>query len=118
MSDSTQAQRTFKPLVKLTGLYENVSQKTGETYYTGFLGSAKVVILKDKQAEPGKTTWNLCVQEKETKPDARQGYKPAQNAVQQGSHAQGRQTHPQQQGWSQNAAYGQSGYKNDDNLPF
>ncbi|MBF0437452.1 MAG: hypothetical protein HQL77_19105 [Magnetococcales bacterium] len=56
--------REYKPLVKLTGLYENKSKKTGETYFAGFLGSAKVLIMKDKNAEPAKPSWTLFVQEK------------------------------------------------------
>ncbi|MBF0098222.1 MAG: hypothetical protein HQM05_12880 [Magnetococcales bacterium] len=60
-------ERRFKPLIKLAGLYENQSQRSGETYFAGYLGSAKVVVLRDKNAEPGKPTWNLCIQEREPK---------------------------------------------------
>ena len=110
-------ERAFKPLVKLTGLYENTSQKTGERYFTGFLGSAKVVILLDKKAEPGKTTWNLCIQEKEPKPDtaptpyaqppARYAAPPAPQAAQPGYSDWNRQTYQQQQGRPHGAAHAQ-----------
>ncbi|WP_130471414.1 hypothetical protein [Candidatus Magnetaquicoccus inordinatus] len=60
-------ERRFKPLIKLAGLYENQSQRSGETYFAGYLGSAKVVVLRDKNAEPGKPTWSLCIQEREPK---------------------------------------------------
>ncbi|MBF0141446.1 MAG: hypothetical protein HQL74_14345 [Magnetococcales bacterium] len=59
----------LKPLVKLTGLYEKQSKKIGETYLFSYLGGAKVLILKDKNAAPGKPGWSLCVQEKPVKPD-------------------------------------------------
>ena len=65
--------RKYKPLVKLTGLYENQSQRSGETYFSGYLGAVKVVVLRDKNAEPGKPGWSLCVQEKEPKPEQGQG---------------------------------------------
>ena len=64
----------YKPLVKLTGLYENKSRKSGDTYFTGYLGAAKVVILRDTRAEPGKPGWNLFVQEREPKGNQGQGY--------------------------------------------
>lgn len=65
--------RAFKPLIKLTGMYENVSKRSGDTYFAGFLGGAKVMLFRDKNAEPGKPGWSLCVQEKEPKPDQGQG---------------------------------------------
>ena len=67
-------ERQYKPLVKLTGLYENQSKRTGDTYFAGFLGNAKVMVLRDKNAEPGKPGWSLFVQEKEPKPDQGQGH--------------------------------------------
>lgn len=59
-------QRAFKPLVKLTGMYENISKTSGDTYFVGFLGNAKIMLFRDKNAEQGKPGWNLCLQEKET----------------------------------------------------
>ncbi|MBF0339686.1 MAG: hypothetical protein HQL95_01820 [Magnetococcales bacterium] len=76
-----------KPLVQLTGMYENTSRRSGETYYAGYLGSSKIMLFRDKNAEPGKPGWSLCVQEKDPKPSQGQG-----------------QGQPQQQG------YGQQGY--------
>lgn len=52
---------TNAPLVKLAGLYENRSQKTGDPYFVGYLGGAKVLLLKDKRAEPGKPGWSLFI---------------------------------------------------------
>ncbi|MBF0213035.1 MAG: hypothetical protein HQM00_05645 [Magnetococcales bacterium] len=58
-----------KPLVKLTGMYENVSKNSGETYFAGYLGNSKIMLFRDKNAEPGKPGWSLCVQEKDPRPD-------------------------------------------------
>ncbi len=91
-------ERKFKPLVKLTGLYENQSQRSGETYFTGYLGAVKVVVLRDKKAEPGKPGWSLCVQEKEPTPEQGQGN---------GGYGQG-QSHGQSHGQSQSQGYGQN----------
>ena len=57
----------FKPLVKLTGLYENTSKKSGDVYFAGYLGAAKILVMRDKRAEPGKPTWGIFVQEPEPK---------------------------------------------------
>lgn len=65
-------ERKFYHLVKLTGLYENQSKKTGDTYFAGYLGAAKILILRDTRAEPGKPGWSLFVQEREPKQDQRQ----------------------------------------------
>ena len=48
------------PLVKLTGLYENVS-KDGRTYYSGLLGVSKILLLKDRNQVEGKPGWSLMV---------------------------------------------------------
>jgi hypothetical protein len=43
----------------LTTLYEKQS-KTGNTYYTGRLGKARVILLKDREPSPdGTPTWSL-----------------------------------------------------------
>ena len=55
-------------LIRLTGLYENRSQKTGEVYYAGVLGGAKVLLLKDNRAADGQPTWALFIQERAPKP--------------------------------------------------
>lgn len=80
------------PLVKLTGMYENQSQRTGATYFAGYLGTAKVLLLKDSKAEPGQPGWSLMIQEREHKatngqgvtaqqagPSPRQGYNAGSN---------------------------------------
>ena len=89
-------ERKFKPLVKLTGLYENQSQRSGETYFSGYLGAVKVVVIRDKHAEPGKPGWNLCIQEKDPKPEQGHGN---------GGYGQGQS---QGQGYGQSHGYGQS----------
>ncbi|MEO5349792.1 MAG: hypothetical protein H7836_09110 [Magnetococcus sp. YQC-3] len=91
-------ERKFKPLVKLTGLYENQSQRSGETYFTGYLGAVKVVVIRDKHAEPGKPGWSLCIQERDTKPDQGEGN---------GGYGQG-QSRGQSYGQSRGQSYGQS----------
>lgn len=102
-------ERQYKPLVKLTGLYENVSKRTGDTYFSGYLGNVKVVVLRDKNAEQGKPGWSLCVQEKDPKPDQGQGQGQANGGY---SHSQGYQSQTQNQGYGQsqqqNKGYGQS----------
>jgi hypothetical protein len=52
---------TGAPLVKLAGLYENKSARTGDNYFVGYLGAAKVLLLRDKKAEPGQPGWSLCI---------------------------------------------------------
>ena len=47
---------TEQTLVKLTGLYENQS-KAGQTYFVGYLGASKVLVLKDKHATEGQPGW-------------------------------------------------------------
>lgn len=57
-------------LIKLTGLYENVGKTTGQTYFVGLLGNAKVLLLKDKFATEGQPGWALVVT---PRPDLRGG---------------------------------------------
>lgn len=52
---------TGSPLVKLTGLYENKSAKTGDPYFVGYLGAAKVLLLRDKKAAEGQPGWSLFI---------------------------------------------------------
>ena len=91
-------ERKFFPLVKLTGLYENQSKKTGDTYFAGYLGAAKVLILRDTRAEPGKPGWGLYIQEREPKQNQgqTQGYGQPQGYQGQGHH-QGQSQQPQGQ---------------------
>lgn len=60
-------------LIRLTGLYENRSQKTGETYFSGVLGGAKVLLLKDSRAGEGQPGWALMIAERPAKPAGSEG---------------------------------------------
>ncbi|MFZ1415496.1 MAG: hypothetical protein WAS73_13080 [Defluviicoccus sp.] len=55
-------------LIRLTGLYENRSQKTGEVYFSGVLGGAKILLLKDSRAGEGQPGWALMIAERPAKP--------------------------------------------------
>jgi hypothetical protein len=53
----------YRPQVKLARLYEKTS-KTGNQYFVGRIGMAKVAILKSKElAEDGSPMWDVLVQE-------------------------------------------------------
>lgn len=56
--------------IKLTGLWAN-QMKSGQTYYTGSLGSARLVIFpnsyKEKDSDPD---YNLFIQPKQNKDSA------------------------------------------------
>ena len=105
-------ERKFHPLVKLTGLYENQSKKTGDTYFAGYLGTAKVLILRNTRAEQGKPGWGLFIQEREPKQDQgqQQGYEPSrgyQGQGQQGQQQSYGQPQGQQHGYQGQAHHGQ-----------
>lgn len=54
--------------VKLMELREYVSERSGKTYFSGFLGKAKVVVLRDERAEctgREKARWNVLLEEPE-----------------------------------------------------
>ncbi|MGU3662014.1 hypothetical protein [Methylobacterium fujisawaense] len=54
--------------VKLFELREYVSERTGNTYFSGFLGKAKVVVLRDDRAEctgKEKARWSVLLEEPE-----------------------------------------------------
>lgn len=55
-------------LIRLTGLYENRSQKTGEVYFSGVLGGVKILLLKDNRAGEGQPGWALMIAERAPKP--------------------------------------------------
>lgn len=65
--------RDSGPLVPLAGLYENTSARTGAVYYVGYLGKAKLVMLKARDAKEGEPTWMLFVQERAPKPAGTEG---------------------------------------------
>lgn len=61
-----------RPRLVLTELREYRSERTGSTYFAGYLGKARVVMLRDERAEiTGKEVarWNLLVEE----PEPREG---------------------------------------------
>jgi hypothetical protein len=61
--------------VKLMELREYVSDRSGKTYFSGFLGKAKVVVLRDERAEctgREKARWNVLLEE----PEPRDGDRP------------------------------------------
>ena len=47
-------------LIRLTGMYENTS-KAGQQYFVGYLGAAKVLLLKDQRAAEGRPGWALMI---------------------------------------------------------
>lgn len=60
------------PRVKLTELREYRSERTGNTYFSGYLGKARVVMLRDDRAEiTGKEVarWSVLLEE----PEPREG---------------------------------------------
>ena len=59
----------YGPQVKLTRLYERASKKTGNQYFTGRLGAAKIVVLKSKDVtEEGGAIWDVLLQEGASEP--------------------------------------------------
>jgi hypothetical protein len=62
---------TNPPLVKLAGMYENKSQKTGDPYFVGYMGAAKVLLLRDKKAEAGQPGWALFVSQRPERTEKR-----------------------------------------------
>jgi hypothetical protein len=58
-------------MIKLCGLYENVSKTTGKTYYVGNLSfSSKLLLLQNDQAGEGEPGWTLFLVEREPKQEA------------------------------------------------
>jgi hypothetical protein len=56
-------------LIKLCGLYENVSKTTGKKYFVGNLSfTAKLLLLENKDAKEGEPQWTLFLAEREQKP--------------------------------------------------
>ncbi len=51
----------------LASLYENTSQRTGKAYFTGYLGKAKLVMLRDERASEGQLQWTLFFTERPEK---------------------------------------------------
>lgn len=60
--------RTAGAIIPLAGLYENTSQRTGKTYFSGYLGKAKVLLLQNDRAEEGQPGWTLFLAERSQKP--------------------------------------------------
>ncbi|HOT83445.1 MAG TPA: hypothetical protein PLQ12_09105 [Candidatus Defluviicoccus seviourii] len=55
-------------LVKLCGMYENTAKASGQAYFTGYLGAARLVMLKARDAKEGEPAWTLFIQERQPKP--------------------------------------------------
>lgn len=53
--------------VELARLYENTSARSGKTYFVGYLGKAKVLMLKDEKTAEGHPTWVLFLCERPEK---------------------------------------------------
>ena len=62
-----------RSLVALCGLYENTAKASGQTYFTGYLGKARLVMLKARDAKEGEPTWTLFIQERAPKPAGTEG---------------------------------------------
>lgn len=58
------------PLVPFFSLYQNKSQKTGDTYLIGYLGEAKIVVFRNKEAKEGEPQWKAFIQERPPKSEA------------------------------------------------
>jgi hypothetical protein len=61
-----------RPRLVLTELREYRSERTGNTYFSGYLGKARVVMLRDERAEcTGKEVarWNVVLEEPEPRED-------------------------------------------------
>jgi hypothetical protein len=79
------------PSFVLTKLYRKKSEK-GNTYFTGRLGGARVVLLKSNDtADDGGEVWNLLASEAPAKRD--------QDAAQRPQEPERRQTAPAQRDW-------------------
>lgn len=68
------------PRVKLTELREYESERTGRTYFAGYLGGTRVVMLRDDRAEitgKEKARWTVFLEEA----PPREASKPAQRAA-------------------------------------
>ena len=51
-------------MIKLAGLYENESKKTGNKYFVGYMGLTKVLIFKARDPGPHDPTWELYIAER------------------------------------------------------
>jgi hypothetical protein len=74
----------YGPQVKLARLYEKTS-KTGNQYFIGRLGMAKIAVLKSKEvAEDGSPMWDVLLQEAcsepRRKPEAKEEAQPEATA--------------------------------------
>lgn len=56
-------------LIKLCGLYRNISKQTGREYFSGsFSFGTKLLILENRDAKAGEPPWNLYLTEREQRP--------------------------------------------------
>lgn len=58
-------------MIEIAALWENVSKKTGEVYFSGYLGGAKLMVFTNKFKKDGdkQPTLKVYVTEKEKKED-------------------------------------------------
>ena len=57
-------------LIKLTGMYENVSAKSGKRYFVGYLGGVKLLMFETKDPKEGEPPWTLFIAERQQKAPA------------------------------------------------
>jgi hypothetical protein len=61
-------------LIKLCGLYENVSKTIGKKYFVGNLSfTSKLLILRNDEAKEGEPSWTVYLAEREQKPQTSAG---------------------------------------------
>jgi hypothetical protein len=66
-------ERERKPKVRIARLYEKRSQ-AGSQYFTGRMGGARVLLLRDQEAaEDGTPMWNLLVEQADERPREKRG---------------------------------------------
>ena len=106
-----------EPKIKLGTLYQKRSAK-GTDYMLGTFGSFKLLILPSNETPPGgDPQWNIFASERLPKPDGQQAQsKPLLSYPPPNAQQQGRQLAYQQMPQGQTGQ--QTGYQNDDNLPF
>ena len=69
-------------MIKITGLWEN-KDKNGNTYYSGTMGSSKVIIMKNtfKKEGSNQPDWNFCIAENKKKSDNKEAVESKQEQV-------------------------------------
>lgn len=71
---AAKVEKKFDTLIKLCGLYRNISKQTGREYFAGTLSfSTKLLILQNRNAKTGEPPWTLYLAPREQKPARRLG---------------------------------------------